>query len=53
MSARAAHLRVLRGCVTVPSRGGERTRRGGRAGRYVADVAPQWKAFGHVPQEEG
>jgi hypothetical protein len=20
--------------------------------RYVADVAPQWEAFGHVPQEE-
>ena len=52
MSTRAAQLRALRGCGTVPSRGGERTRRGGRAARYVAGVAPPWEAFGHVPQEE-
>ncbi len=49
MSTRAAHLRAIRGRGTVPSRGGERTRRGGRAGRCVADIAPQWEAFGYVP----
>jgi hypothetical protein len=33
----------------VPNRGGERTKCGGRAGRYVADIASQWEALSNVP----